>query len=77
MKRFPFVATVRRVVTDTVVLSVNARSLREATDKAQQALERFPAPHDVPGVNHMYIENRENEAGDILTLEEMKEHTVA
>ncbi len=56
---FPFVAKVRRTVVDTVSLNVKAMGEDEARLKAEYALHKFPASHDMDDIVYMYIENRD------------------
>ena len=51
-------AQVFRTCIDDVSLVVHAESAVEAKQKALEVLETYPQSHDVPGVPHVYVDNR-------------------
>lgn len=61
MKEFYFTAEVKRLVTDTISLSVKADSLDEALQIADDVLQVYPEEHNLPGVGYVFIENRKSD----------------
>jgi len=74
MPRFPLVATVQRVVTDTITLIVEADNEFEAFVKAEDVLESFPENHIIDGVPYCYIEDREYNDNTVLKIEIQEEY---
>lgn len=68
-KKFAFTAVVKRVVIDDITLHVKADSEEAAREKAFEFLHDFPRPSTVEGVSHAYIENREQNDEQVISLE--------
>lgn len=77
MSRFPLKAVTKRVVTDTVSVVVEAKTLDSAIDRARQALDKYPNEHEVPGISFCRVENRENGDVNILSIEEEEDYGVS
>lgn len=75
--KFAFEAVVKRVITDTITLNVEAKDELTALAKAEEVLRHFPEGHNVPGVDYCYIENRVNGDVEIISIEDQKDHGVA
>lgn len=67
--KYPFKATVQRVVTDEITIVVEADSEQEASDKAHDVLLVYPGGHIVEGVGYCYVENRHNGDASVISLE--------
>lgn len=76
-KKFAFTAIVKRVVTDDITLHVKADTEQEARDKAMEFLHIFPKASDIEGVTHAYIENREQNDGQVVYLEIEEDRGIA
>lgn len=73
MPKYELEARVKRVVLDTITLSVVADSEAEARNKAYRVLEDYPEPHDEEGVPYCFIEDRENCESSITSVTILKE----
>ena len=77
MKTFQMIGTVRRTVTDTIDLTVLAKSEAEAHRKAYKVLSIFPEEHPVQGVPNCRLFTREQNSIEVLDLVEQPENSVA
>ena len=59
MPKYIMIAKVNQIVTKEVQLLVSAGSEEEAEDKARQALQVYPKPVEVEGVDRM-VTNKSN-----------------
>lgn len=66
MKRFHFLSKTRRVVLDTVSLSVDAENLNEAKANAIKVLEDYPKGNTY--VPYCYVENRETLESQVVSM---------
>jgi len=71
MPFYDFIATTIRAVTDRVTLTVEADDYGKAMLKAEQALDRFPQPHDIEGIPYMYVAHRDDGEVHIMELREI------
>ncbi len=69
-RQFHMEGTVRRVVIDTVALTLLATDSNSAADKAREVLASYPGEHYIPGVSYAFIENRENGEVDVVNVRE-------
>jgi hypothetical protein len=72
MRKFHFTASVERLVTDKIKLTVEAESDLHAQAIAEGVLHKFPDEHQETegAVPYCYIESRVNHEPVILSLEE-------
>jgi hypothetical protein len=56
MAEYEVRAKVDQIVTKEIRLSVVASSEEEATEKAREALQVYPAPHEVVGIRRIQTE---------------------
>lgn len=73
MPKYPMIATVERRVTDTIQLTIDAEDEYFAYLKARKVLDRFPESHDEDGVSFCYVDKRQYELPNLLTLEDAVE----
>lgn len=67
MKKFKLVATVKRVIEDTIELDVFAENELLAYATAEKVLEVFPKEHKEKGVPFVYI--RERALGEVTGID--------